>query len=263
MRRYLRIYWHMVKQNINRDLQFRSDFWLAVATQLAWFGMQILFFRILFNQTVEINGWSFEHILVLLAVFLLIEMVVIGLFMHNFARMPSYISDGELDFLLLKPVDAQFLSSLRYFSTNSLFNILPPLLLLFVGFGSLGITAGLGQILLFAVGFVSSVVILYSLWFITVISLFWINKVFEIHEFFLSLFHFVKYPSSIYRGFVKHFFSFVFPIILTVTVPAQILLSTLENTAKLLWLPLIAAITFALSRLIWKAGLRRYVSASS
>lgn len=177
--------------------------------------------------------------------------------------MPKYISDGDLDFLLLKPIDAQFLVSLRYFSTNSLLNILPPLFLLWVGFQNLDLHLDWIQAGMFILSFISSLIILYSLWFLTVISLFWINKVFEIHELFLSLFQFVKYPASVYQGFVRHFLSFVFPILLTVTVPAQVVLDNLARLDLLFWLPVIAVLTFTASRLVWKAGLKRYSSAST
>ena len=263
MRHYWKILVYLFKQNFIRDLQFRSDFWLSVLTQLSWFGMQVLLFRLFYNQTAAINGWDFYQAIVLLGVFTLLEMVLFTFFMHNLSRMPYYISDGGLDFLLLKPVDAQFFVSFRYLSTNSIFQILPALLLLFIGLRELGVSPSGGQILLFALAALSSLVILYSLWFITVISLFWINKVFEIHELFLSLFHFVKYPANVYQGAVRQFFSFVFPILFTITVPAQIVLNRLENIRTLLALPFIAVVTLLAARLIWRAGLRRYASASS
>lgn len=263
MRRYLKLYWSLVKYNVTRDLQFRSDFWLAVFSRVVWFVVILFFFQIIYRHTATINGWTYYQVLLLVAVFELLETTLYTFLITNFARMPIYVNDGELDFFLLKPVDAQFLVSLHYFSLASALNLLPPLVLLVIAWQKLALAVSFSQIVIFFLLFVSSLLILYALWFLTVIILFWTAKIYEIHELFLSLFRFMQYPSSIYQGALRQFFSLVFPILLTVSLPAQVLLGNLEQPQNLIWLPLLAGVFFGVARWVWKRGLRRYSSASS
>ena len=260
---YPKLYWQILKYNVNRELQFRSDFWLSIFSRLVWFLMLVFFFNVLYRQILTINGWTLYESLLLLSIFQIIETTLYTFFISNFSQMPQYISEGDLDFLLLKPIDTQFFVSLRYFSLTSAINLIAPIILFGVALSHLHVSLSLGQVLLFLGGFLSSIVILYSLWFITVISLFWLTKIFEIYELFLSLFRFMQYPSSVYQGAVRHFFSFVFPIILTVTVPAQVLLGRFSELHNLVWLPVIAVITFVVARILWNSGLKVYSSASS
>ena len=263
MIRYLKLYREILKYNFSQNLQFRSDFWISFFSRIAWFVMLIFFFSVIYTNTATINGWNYYQMLLLFSVFHFIETILFTLFVRNFSEMNSYISEGDLDFILLKPVDPQFLVSLRYFSVTSAFNLVAPVILFVIAFRHLGLHLALSQIALFSLALMASLVILYSLWFLTVITLFWLTKIFEIQEIFLSLFGFMRYPATIYQGPVRYFFSFLFPIILTVTVPAQIFLDTLETPYQILWLPLAAILTFAVSRGVWRLGLRRYSSASS
>lgn len=263
MARYLMLYWALIKNNLSRELQFRADFWMSVFSRLVWFLMFVVFFRLIFRHTALINGWGYYQVLMLVGVFNLLETTLFVFFISNFSRMPQYISDGELDFLLLKPVDTQFLISLRFFSFASVLNIFPPLALIGIAWHNIGLNFSFIGAAVFLAAFCLSMIILYSLWFITVVSLFWLNKIYEIHELFLASFRFMQYPSSVYHGAARYFFTFIFPIILTVSVPTEALLGSLQNKQALLFLAILAVLLLSLSRVIWRLGVRRYASASS
>jgi ABC-2 type transport system permease protein len=79
---------------------------------------------------------------------------------------------------------------------------------------------------------------------------------------FQSMYEVGRWPLSLYPGWLSAILTFLVPIVFATTVPAQVL------AAKLTWPALAGAwalsAAFAVaSRLMWKAGLRRYSGASS
>ena len=71
-----------------------------------------------------------------------------------------------------------------------------------------------------------------------------------------------RWPSRVFRGALRFVFTFVFPLAVMTSFPAEALLGTLAPARVLLAVALAA--TFALgSRLAFVAALRRYASASS
>jgi ABC-2 type transport system permease protein len=71
-----------------------------------------------------------------------------------------------------------------------------------------------------------------------------------------------RWPVSIYPGWLRFALTFIVPVAFAVTVPAQALAGTL-TWQVLAGACVFAAALFAAARLFWKAGLRRYGSASS
>jgi len=262
MIRYLKLYFSFVKHNINRELQYRPDFFFTLFGRITWFALSIFFFSAIYGHTTEINGWTLYQALFLVGVFDLIETVMFTLFWMNFSRMPAYINEGELDFILIKPVDAQFFTSFYYFSLSFALSIISPIILIIVSMAKLGLQIDLWQILIFIVALLLSMAVFYSLWFLTVISLFWLNKIYDIQELFVHVFAFMRYPTSIYEGAVRGVFTFVIPVIFTVIVPVQIMFRALD-AKNLLALFLIAGISFTITRVVWKLGIKHYSSASS
>jgi len=262
MLRYLKLYLAFVKHNVSRELQYRPDFFFTLVGRLIWFLLSIFFFSSIYGHTATINGWSLYQSLLLVGVFDLIETVMFTMFWMNFSRMPSYINEGELDFILIKPVDAQFFTSLYYFSLSFALSIISPLVLIGVSVIKLDLEIGLLQIVAFGAAMLLSMVIFYSLWFLTVISLFWLNKVYDIQELFVHIFAFMRYPTSIYEGAIRGVFTFIIPVIFTVLVPLQIIFRVLD-VKSFLALFIIAIITFTIARIVWKIGIKHYSSASS
>jgi len=167
-----------------------------------------------------------------------------------------------MDFILTKPVDAQFWNSLRSLSAVSLFALLPPLFLLFAIFPKLGIALSIGNFLLFLVLFASGLLIAYALEFMLTASAFWFIRIDGVHELFLQIFRFAQWPADVYSGFIRTLITFVIPIIFTITVPVKALFGTLKPSAAIASLG-IAILLLTLSRIVWNMGLKKYSSASS
>jgi ABC-2 type transport system permease protein len=79
---------------------------------------------------------------------------------------------------------------------------------------------------------------------------------------FTAVFDAARWPSSVFRGIVRIIFTFVVPLALMTTFPAQAMLGKLSGAALLLSIG--GALFFAgVSRTVWLRAIGRYTSASS
>src|SRR5262249_42703973 len=108
----------------------------------------------------------------------------------------------------------------------------------------------------------TSTLLLYSLWILTVSAAFYVVKIDNLTFFFSSIFDAARWPSTIFRGALSFVFTFVIPLALMTTYPALALLGKLQATN--LAVALAGSLLFAaLARAVWLASIGKYTSASS
>ncbi len=113
----------------------------------------------------------------------------------------EHIRKGTLDFVLLKPADAQFLVSTAQFqpwrATNVLTAAVDLRLRVPPASGAAASLAGLAAALLLLL---ASTLLLYSLWILTVSAAFYVVQVDNLTHLFSSIFDAARWPSSVFRG---------------------------------------------------------------
>jgi ABC-2 type transport system permease protein len=172
------------------------------------------------------------------------------------------VRDGTLDFTLVKPEDAQLLSSIQRVEIWKLTDVGLGIGVLAVALARMGEHVGLPQALEFAAALIAGGIIVYSFWVILATSAFWLVRVENILVVFQSMYEAGRWPVSIYPGWLRFALTFIVPVGFAVTVPAQAL------AGHLTWQVLagawaLAVGLFAAARLFWRAGLRRYQGASA
>jgi ABC-2 type transport system permease protein len=174
----------------------------------------------------------------------------------------EHIRKGTLDFVLLKPADAQFLVSTARFSPWRATAIVNALVVFAIAFHRLGRPPSLGGVALALVMLVVAVAVLYALWILTVSAAFYVVRVDNLTFLFGSIFDFARWPASVFRGAVAFVFTFVIPLALMTTYPAEAMLGRLEP--RKLALSLVAAVVVSwIARRVWLRSIARYTSASS
>src|SRR5690606_21740399 len=120
---YLRVFLTFLSNSLVRDMTFRSNFVIETVTSLCWMGMNLAFYVLVFRYTPMIGadtGWGKYEFFVFLSTSLFINSIVQTFFMPNADEFGELIRTGNLDFALLKPIDTQFLVSLRKVVWSSL-----------------------------------------------------------------------------------------------------------------------------------------------
>ena len=103
-------------------MTFRSNFLIEALTSIGWMMLNLAFYTLIYRYTPIIGRLGQYQYFVFVSTGLLINSLVQTLFMTNVDDLSDLIRTGALDFALLKPIDAQFLVSLRRIDWSSLAN---------------------------------------------------------------------------------------------------------------------------------------------
>src|SRR3954469_25420549 len=96
-------------------MQYRADFLIDGFLTLAWTAMGLLPLYVAFHGRAPVGGWTYEGALVVIGCFTLLKGVLDGAVNPSLAAVVDHIRKGTLDFVLIKPADAQFLVSTAKF----------------------------------------------------------------------------------------------------------------------------------------------------
>jgi len=261
MMRYLKTLGLFWSTSLATEMEYRTNFTLAAFTSLGQMAGAVFLFFLMFRGATNVNGWTFEQSLLVVGFFTILNGVASTLLRQNLSRIVAHVRQGTLDFILLKPIDAQFWLSTRNLSPWGLPDIAYGCIILGyagynLGLSPLAFLAALPPLLLGIIG-------LYGLWFILGTTSIWFVKVANVTYVLQSLLDAGRFPiQTLPSGVYRFIFTFIVPVAFLTTVPAQ----TMLGRAELGWLAGalgFAAVSLTLSRLWWRFALRFYTSASS
>lgn len=270
---YLRVFFTFFRNAIVREMMFQGNFLIQIITRAFWFFAQIALFGIIFGSVPEINGWTRDQYFAFMATGMLINGIVETFFMPNCANLSEQIRTGKLDFALVKPIDSQFLVSLERINLAMLSQLALAAGLLLKSLWNLGEPISALQLALFFLYVAAGVLFFYSMMMITACSSIFLGRNQGLYDFWFYITVFARYPRSIYDGqdndrfesgeMLQFGFSYIMPILLVVTVPARIIVGTLEEKHWAVVALLTALIGLVISRLVFRWSLNHYRSASS
>jgi ABC-2 type transport system permease protein len=260
--RYGRLLGVQVRMSAVTAMQYRGDFVVRGFVTALWMSVTLLPLFVVFGARKAVAGWSFPEALVVVGWFALVRAVLEGGVSPSLTAVVEHVRKGTLDFVLLKPADAQFLVSTAKFEPWRVIDVAGALAIFVYAFAHLGRWPGPRELGLGLVFLVLAVMVLYSFWILVVSAAFWVVKVDNLSYLFQSLFDAGRWPITIFKGALFYIFTFVFPIALMTTYPALALLGKLgARNAALAWL---GGLAFAaIARAVWKRALGMYTSASS
>lgn len=261
-KRYLKLYFYFFKASLIREGQFRFNFYLTSLTNFLWGLVYLILYKFIFGYITEVGGWHYENLLVLAATFLLVNSLAKAFFELNFTKFAYRIYYGDLDLILTKPLSSQFYISLREFSFRPFLRFLMACGVLIMVISNNQIKIGLSNIILFLFLIILSLILIYSLWFLTLTLVFWLGNVENIYELFHPFLRFTVIPLDILPKFLKSFFFFIFPLIFITTIPVKTLFGLISWPAIIYGI-FISFFLLFLSHKLWNFALKHYSSASS
>lgn len=281
---YLSLWLTFARNSLVRDMTFQMNFLVEFISSIAWVTMYLGFYLLIFQYTDRIGlgtGWGKYEFFVFLATTMIVNSLVQMLFMDNCDELSELIRTGGLDFALLRPIDTQFLVSLRRVQWSSLGNFAVGVGLLIFAVSTLA-TREKDPVALHPVAFVlypvyvaCGVAILYALMIALAATSIWLGRNTSLYDFWFYITNFSRYPMEIYDGPwgrpLRLAFTYVIPVLIVVNVPARFLafpLQPLDNDPSGVWMlagfTLAATIgSLAASRWVFLTALGSYRSASS
>ncbi len=260
--RYLRLLTIFYRYSILKELEYRVNFFANVFMSVFWLVWALLGVSVFFLHRTKMGDWTYPEVLMVVGLFTFFSGLMESLLRPNVGAVIEQIREGTFDFVLTKPVNAQFIASLRNIIVWRLSDVFIGLGLLVYALRLLGVTPTRDNIVIFAAMLASAIVIVYSLWLVMSSFAFWFVKIDNITELFYAFYETGRYPVTIYRGLVRALLTFVVPIAFVTTFPASALLGRLDQTTA--WIGIFfAIILFFLSNRFWNFAIRHYSSASS
>jgi ABC-2 type transport system permease protein len=264
--RYVKLSGAMARMALTRELAFRSNFIVKVSVEVLWLGVILAFYQVIFGKTDAIAGWEKPEYLFFVGTFFALNGLIEALFLDNCNEFAEMVRTGDLDFLLLKPIDEQFLITCRKIDWGCIPNVLMgagvmawALVKLDWAFDPLRMAA-------FAVLFVCGVLIAYSFMVALTSTSVWLVRNQGLMEMWWLFSSLARYPKEIFQsGWAEplgKLLTYALPILLVVNVPARAMVKTLDPRLALFTL-VATALTLAASRWFFYKALRSYRSASS
>ena len=277
---YARVFLTFARNSLVRDMTFRSNFLIQCVSSVSWTAMNVGLYVLIFSHVQQIGpdtGWAKYEFFVFLGTTMLINSLVQTFFMPNAEEFSELIRTGGLDFVLLKPIDTQFLISLQRMDWASLSNFAAGVGLIAYSLSQLmarpadPLRFGPGVFLMYPFYVLCGVAILYSLMLSLAATSVWLGRNQTLYNFWFYITNFARYPMEIYGGWgspLRLFFTFIVPVLVVVNVPARILAKPLYPDASLQWwlalFAVFATVTcLAASRWVFRRALLSYRSASS
>lgn len=261
-RRYLRLLGVQLRSASLLTLQYRGDFLVEGIISLFWTFTAMAPLFVVYGERKTIAGWSFSESLLVVGWFTLLQGVLEGAITPSLNSVVDHIRKGTLDFVLLKPADAQFLVSTTGFEPWRATNVLTGIGIFVYAFRQLGHGPSIPGLFAALLLLVTSTLLLYSMWILTVSAAFFVVKVDNLTYFFQSIFDAARWPAAVFKGVLAFVFTFVIPLALMTTFPAEAMLGRLPLRA--LGLAVVGSLLFAfISRRVWLRSIGHYTSASS
>lgn len=260
MKRYLSLFAIQAKAAALLSLQYRVDFAFQGLMALFWTATALLPLYVLFSMRDGVAGWSAYEALMVAGFFVALKGVLQGAIQPSLTSVVEHIRKGTLDFLLLKPVDAQFLLSTNRLDLAHVVDVV-------AGLGIVGWAMAKSEHHASPVAFaltllilLCAVAILYAIWILVVSLAFKVVKIDNLSYLIVSTFDAARWPSSVFRGALSIVFTFVIPLALMTTYPALALLGRLAPSQLFTSLAVAAGFLTA-SRLVWLRAVRSYTGA--
>ncbi len=264
--RYLRLLGSLGRYTLSRELAFRGNFLVKVSVEVLWLGILVAFFRTVFGRTTTIAGWNEPQYFFFVGCFFAINGLIEMLFLDNCNEFAELVRTGDLDGLLLKPIDEQFLITCRRIDWGTAPNILMGSALMVIALMQMHWQFDALRVLTFLLTIVCGTAIAYSFMLLLTSISVWMVRNQSLMEMWWLFSSVARYPKEIFAGGwaepLGTFFTYIMPILVVVNVPANVLVRALDPRMVVFS---IAAAVFLLwlSRRFFHYALRSYRSASS
>ena len=262
MRRTLAIVRAQLRASVALALQYRVEFLAEGALAILWMAVALVPLLVVYGTRTVVEGWTFPEMLLVLGWFVALKGILEGAVSPSLIAVIEHVRKGTLDFVLLKPADAQLLVSVAKLEPWRIIDLAGAGVIFAYAFGKLGRAPTAGEVAAALAMLLAALLVLYSIAILVVSIAFFAVRVDNLLYLFQSIFDVARWPSSIFRGVLAVLFTYVLPLALMTTYPALALLGRLRlGTA---FGALGGTFVFAaFARTVWSLSIRRYTSASS
>jgi ABC-2 type transport system permease protein len=217
---------------------------------------------VLFGGAKYLAGWDLPSALIVMAYFIGVHAVLEGIVSPSLVDLVERIRNGSFDYVLLKPVDAQFMVSASKYEPWKIIDLLAAIGVAIYAFYLRGVPPAPADLAAGILLFLAGCLAMYALWIACASMSFWVVRLDNLTFLLGSIFDVARWPIQVFRGLWRYVFTFIIPVAVMTTFPAMALLGRGSTRLTLATLGG-AVLMLAISRLVWRTAIRNYTSASS
>ena len=261
--RYFKIWLAFLRNTLSRDMEFKMNFIFEIFIDAIYYGSLFFFFKIIFQFTDTLGDFNHDAVIIFLVTMYIADSLYVFFLGGNVFGVNNQVKSGDLDFILLKPINSQFFISTRYVNTYALISIfILSLLLIKLTYTYHGGSFIFINYLFCSISLVLGMFIFYSIEFMIASLVFWFRNFSYAGWLAGELTKYSRRPDSIYKEWFRKTLFSVFPMAMISSVPSRFLIFGIN--IKLFFLQLFVSCFFLwLTTIIWNRGLLHYESASS
>lgn len=258
---YLEVYRVQLKNNWVREAVYRTNFLTTVAVDVIWMIVELSLFAVIYANVTTLAGWTRDQVYFFLGIFFATDALYTTLFQRNFWQFSDLVNKGELDILLTKPVNPLFLALSRWINLTNIVNVALGAIIAIRYAEPAGFPGGVYWLAIpcwMVVGMVTQTLLRFTF----AIWIFWTERSFALSRLYYQFFQLATKPDSLYPKAIRYIILTVLPFAFISSVPTRAVLHGLEYWEYGLVAGVILMFT-VVNVALWKAGLKRYQSASS
>ncbi|ANY69364.1 ABC transporter permease [Paenibacillus sp. BIHB 4019] len=259
---YLIIYGLFVKNCLIAQLEYRANFVLGLAVELAYLISKLLYVVVVYKTDLHIDGITPDGMLMFVGTYTIMTGVYSGLFFTNFVRMPEYVRNGSLDLMIVKPISLQFLVSLRYLDLGMpIPNVVAGVAMVAIGWNAMEIPLTAYSIVLYMLFLGIGVIITYCLMIVPALLSFWFVNTGGLSSIFYAIWDANNMPMPIYGRWIQRIGVYVLPF-LVITNFAPLAAMNALRIDQMMWGAAAPVLLLISVRVLWNKAIRNYSSAN-
>src|SRR5262249_58531992 len=122
--RYVRLFSAFARFGLATEMAFRANFLIKLVVEALWLGILLVFYEVIFSRTSTVATWDRNSYLFFVGCHYALSGIIETFFLENCTGFPELIRTGDLDFILLRPIDEQFLVTTRWVDWSTAPNVL-------------------------------------------------------------------------------------------------------------------------------------------
>ena len=218
--RYFRLYGQLGRYTLVREMAFRGNFLVKVSVEVIWLGILLAFYATIFAKTSTIAEWSEARYLFFVGCFFTLNGIIETFFLENCNEFAELVRTGDLDALLLKPIDEQFLITCRRLDWGTGPNVLMGSAVMGLALVQMGWHFNLVRVVTFLVTFACGTAIAYGFMLMLTSLSVWMVRNQSLMEMWWLFSSLARYPKEIFAGpwaaQLGNFFTYFVPILVVV-----------------------------------------------
>ena len=262
LKKYFSIYLNIFKMSFMSEMTHKENFLTWIAVHSISLLTLIIFFKLVYANVTQINGWNQYQSLLVLGTGTLITglgSLTFFPFMYGFSR---EIQKGVFDFKLAKPLNILFQSAFRWVDIEDLMVTPNAILLIIYSIWKLQPQNILLNTLGYVIMLISSMLFLFSILTLIQSLAFRFIQINSVTDFYWSLVNITKYPAKAIKNVSQVALYALVPLAIISSVPSEVLMGRWEPV----WIIgslVLATVSFIISYRVFMSALRHYSSASS